>query len=145
MDSVCGPAPKCGGLPHSDILGSKRVCRSPRLFAAYHVLHRLPVPRHPPCALSSLTTEIMELSFGESKPKKGLDTLELPTINTFYLCNCQRTPGSARDRALKSTDPRKGIPHRLQASRLTYASASLQPTTNFQLLTSNFSLLTSHF
>ena len=29
------------GLPHSDICGSIRVCRSPQLFAAYHVLLRL--------------------------------------------------------------------------------------------------------
>src|SRR5262244_3688700 len=43
------------GFPHSDISGSKCVCHSPELFAAYHVLHRLLVPRHPPCALSSLT------------------------------------------------------------------------------------------
>jgi len=43
------------GFPHSDIPGSKPVCGSPRLIAAYHVLHRLLVPRHPPCALSSLT------------------------------------------------------------------------------------------
>ena len=39
------------GLPHSDIPGSMDICSSPRLFAAYHVLHRLSVPRHPPCAL----------------------------------------------------------------------------------------------
>ncbi len=43
------------GLPHSEILGSKVVCTSPRLIAAYHVLHRLPVPRHPPYALGNLT------------------------------------------------------------------------------------------
>jgi hypothetical protein len=43
------------GFPHSDIPGSKLVCSSPRLIAAYHVLHRLLVPRHPPCALSGLT------------------------------------------------------------------------------------------
>jgi hypothetical protein len=43
------------GFPHSDIPGSKLVCSSPRLIAAYRVLHRLLVPRHPPCALSSLT------------------------------------------------------------------------------------------
>ena len=43
------------GLPHSEIPGSKDVCSSPRLFAAYHVFHRLPVPRHSPCALYSLT------------------------------------------------------------------------------------------
>ena len=40
------------GFPHSDIRGSKGVCPSPRLFAACRVLRRLPVPRHPPCALS---------------------------------------------------------------------------------------------
>ena len=44
-----------GGFPHSEIPGSKPVCGSPRLIAAYHVLHRLPMPRHPPSALSSLT------------------------------------------------------------------------------------------
>ena len=42
------------GFPHSDISGSTPVCGSPKLFAAYHVLLRLPSPRHPPCALSSL-------------------------------------------------------------------------------------------
>ena len=39
------------GLPHSDISGSKVVCTSPKLFAAYHVLHSLLEPRHPPFAL----------------------------------------------------------------------------------------------
>ena len=31
------------------------ICSSPQLFAAYHVLLRLLVPRHSPYALSSLT------------------------------------------------------------------------------------------
>ena len=44
------------GFPHSEISGSKDICSSPKLFAAYHVFHRLLVPRHPPCALSSLTS-----------------------------------------------------------------------------------------
>ena len=39
------------GFPHSDICGSRDMCSSPQLFAACHVLHRLSVPRHPPCAL----------------------------------------------------------------------------------------------
>ena len=43
------------GFPHSDICGSMDICSSPQLFAAYHVFHRLLVPRHPPCALSCLT------------------------------------------------------------------------------------------
>ena len=50
MTGVC-PA----GFPHSDISGSMDICSSPKLFAAYHVFHRLLVPRHPPCALISLT------------------------------------------------------------------------------------------
>ena len=40
------------GLPHSDIHGSKVICTSPQLFAAYHVLLRLREPRHPPFALA---------------------------------------------------------------------------------------------
>ena len=43
------------GLLHSDIHGSMPACGSPWLFAARCVLHRLPVPRHSPCALCSLT------------------------------------------------------------------------------------------
>ena len=44
------------GFPHSDICGSMDICSSPQLFAAYHVFHRLSVPRHPPCALFCLTS-----------------------------------------------------------------------------------------
>ena len=47
---------------HSDIPGSKFDCNSPRLFAAYHVLLRLSMPRHPSCALSSLTTRKIKIS-----------------------------------------------------------------------------------
>ena len=43
------------GLPHSDIFGSLCICHSPKLFAAYHVFHRLLVPRHSPYALFSLS------------------------------------------------------------------------------------------
>ena len=50
MTEVCS-----AGFPHSDISGSMDICSSPKLFAAYHVFHRLLVPRHPPCALLRLT------------------------------------------------------------------------------------------
>jgi hypothetical protein len=43
------------GFPHSEICGSKLICSSPQLIAACHVLHRLLMPRHSPCALISLT------------------------------------------------------------------------------------------
>ena len=44
------------GFPHSEICGSKCVCHSPQLIAACHVLLRLLMPRHSPCALISLTS-----------------------------------------------------------------------------------------
>ena len=54
MTEVCS-----AGFPHSDISGSMDICSSPKLFAAYHVFHRLLVPRHPPCALSSITNSLL--------------------------------------------------------------------------------------
>ena len=53
MTEVCS-----AGFPHSDISGSMDICSSPKLFAAYHVFHRLLVPRHPPYALSSITNKL---------------------------------------------------------------------------------------
>ena len=40
------------GLSHSEIAGSRVICTYPALIAAYHVLHRLREPRHPPDALT---------------------------------------------------------------------------------------------
>ena len=64
---------KRAGLPHSEIAGSKCICHSPTLIAAYHVLHRLPVPRHPSCALSSLTTKVNfdEVAYSHAAARKA--------------------------------------------------------------------------
>ena len=43
------------GFPHSDIHGSRAAFASPWLFVDRYVLRRLPMPRHSPCALISLT------------------------------------------------------------------------------------------
>ena len=60
------------GFPHSDIPGSRPVCGFPRLFAAYHVLHRLLAPRHPPYALSSLTIKLTQhVAFALRCPATG--------------------------------------------------------------------------
>ena len=50
------------GFPHSDICGSTLICSSPQLFAACHVLLRLPMPRHSPCALFRLNSFVYALS-----------------------------------------------------------------------------------
>ena len=70
-------------LSHSDILGSSLVCKSPRLFAAYHVLRRLQEPRHPPYALSYFLTPICRLLSAYSfisYPQSCQRTLSLPTV-----------------------------------------------------------------
>jgi hypothetical protein len=61
------------GLSHSEISGSKPVSGSPKLFAAVHVLHRLSSPRHPPCALCSLTVPLRHAS--RLRPESEDDTL----------------------------------------------------------------------
>ena len=50
-------------FPHSDSHGSRFICNSPWIFAAYHVLLRLSVPRHSPYALCSLTSLTIVKSF----------------------------------------------------------------------------------
>ena len=55
---VCTTKVCLARFPHSEIHGSGLICSSPWLFAAYHVFHRLSVPRHPPCALFSLTNNL---------------------------------------------------------------------------------------
>jgi hypothetical protein len=59
-------------LPHSEISGSKRICRSPKLIAAYHVLHRLLAPRHPLCALKSLIPCLKSAVKRRVRPKPPL-------------------------------------------------------------------------
>ena len=72
-------------FPHSDICGLSDICSSPQLFAACHVLLRLPVPRHPPCALFCLTSFLMysvTLAFLFSNGFTFLLVLPL----SFYFC-----------------------------------------------------------
>ena len=75
LRSVSGLQP--AGLSHSEILGSKVICTYPRLNAAYHVLHRLQEPRHPPYALSYLLTVPISLRAVSA---------ESCTFGKFYLC-----------------------------------------------------------
>jgi hypothetical protein len=49
------------GFPHSEICGSRLICSSPQLIAACHVLLRLLLPRHSPCALFYLTLRLSRI------------------------------------------------------------------------------------
>ena len=46
------------GFPHSETPGSKLTYSSPGNIGVSPVLHRLLVPRHPPCALNNLTYQL---------------------------------------------------------------------------------------
>ena len=84
-------------FPHSEISGSLAMCAYPKLIAAYHVLHRLLMPRHSPCALCSLTYLVI---FYQNYYNSDL-TKNSICKNTFFLgllyqqfifiCNFQRT------------------------------------------------------
>ena len=71
------------GFPHSDIHGSLNICFSPWLFAAYHVFRRLLVPRHPPCALSSLTYRFGVRVCSHKSYVRSVGRLGLGSFNVF--------------------------------------------------------------
>ena len=81
------------GFPHSDICGSMCICHSPQLFAAYHVFHRLSVPRHPPCALFSLTNNLKAVLIG------------LPTAEVYF-----PLPEERLDLICEAKDTKKALP-----------------------------------
>ena len=72
------------GFPHSEISGSTVICTSPKLIAACHVLHRLLMPRHSPCALSSLTL----LSVCTERSRSGSQAFELCRLRVLRNCLC---------------------------------------------------------
>ena len=85
----------CGGFPHSEISGSTLICSSPKLIAAYHVLHRLLMPRHSPCALLCLTfvggsLRLLGSNFKSWSNKIGSLTFELCRLIWKTLLSIQR-------------------------------------------------------
>ena len=62
------------------------MCSSPKLFAAYHVFHRLSVPRHPPCALLCLTSLVPPSPSG----KEGC----LPSALAYAAVGCMSSHAS---------------------------------------------------
>jgi hypothetical protein len=63
---------RSGGLPHSEIHGSKPARGSPWLIATCCVLHRLSVPRHPPDALQTLDLNSTNAPRAGESPQRNL-------------------------------------------------------------------------
>ena len=79
------------------------VCSSPGLIAAYHVLHRLLAPRHPPYTLSNLTALI---PLPESTPVS-----QEPTRLTASSRAVLRTTSTSMARKLYNNSSRHTFPH----------------------------------
>ena len=71
--------PGCPIRKSSDIM---LVCSSPKLIAAYHVLHRLSDPRHPPCALNCFKNLVLVYCY---------TNICYSFFTTYYFPICQRT------------------------------------------------------
>jgi|GEM_PF-2781062 hypothetical protein len=69
------------GLPHSGIPGSKVVCTSPGLIAAYHALHRQLSPRHPLYALNCLATKFLNC-------QRTFFRWEISILSLFSIVKC---------------------------------------------------------
>jgi hypothetical protein len=123
------------GFPHSEIPGSKLVCSCPRLIAACHVLRRLLAPRHPPCALSSLTGKFRSypLVLGESalaailrpggypeREESRLLDSQSSVVKDLVVATFHREGGSARSR-----DTRTGGDNRDRTGNLRLAKPAL--------------------
>ena len=83
---TAGPALPEPGFPIQRSPGQSLFGSYPKLIAAFHVFHRLPTPRHPPCTLSCLTT--LDLS-------TEVVLLCKEGVNHFPQFNFQRAGGRA--------------------------------------------------
>ena len=103
------------GLSHSEIRGSKVICTYPQLIAAYHVLHRLREPRHPPCALTyflSYRSRMVDiyfqlltlLFFGHIMSKNGvsINNYKLIIKTEWRITDSNRWPPACKAGALAS-------------------------------------------
>ena len=103
FSSSRSPPDKIGvkGLSHSEIHGSTLFCSSPWLIAALHVLHRLCMPRHPPCALSNF------MYTRRSRPKRSRPAATHTRAYTpsYFMCciSLAKKPAHATDALLYST------------------------------------------
>ena len=76
-------------FPHSEISGSLAMCAYPKLIAAYHVLHRLLMPRHSPCALCSLTYLVKIFQSFAFNITKNISWLTSQYVLKLYIIHVQ--------------------------------------------------------
>src|SRR4051794_18728457 len=99
MDSAGGNAVLTAlGFPIRESADHWLFSASPRLIAAVHALHRLLVPRHPPCALPILTVIIAagitnDGRDGDTRSHPSCEECFVGMIVQFSRSASRRTPG----------------------------------------------------
>src|ERR671910_1763670 len=98
MYSTCGNAALPAlGFPIRESADHRLFSAYPRLIAAVHALHRLQVPRHPPCALLILTV----ITHSDSASKRAVIPVSLAKLCRFQ-GPCKEGAGGTRRRSLKT-------------------------------------------
>ena len=138
-------------MPHSDIPGSKPAGGSPGLFAAIHVLHRLLVPRHPPCALASSASRSLDHtkpagSTFSKKTQKSKNLLfrlsacvSVPRLSLMpaqLLFNSSGAGSSPREAQKKARRPSSHSGHRKSSATYAIGDSSLRMIRLSSVLTS---------
>ena len=86
------------GFPIRKSSDQRSVDSSPRHIAASHVLHRLSMPRHPPCALKHLRTQkpLLKLHIFDEHAPRG-QRIRLDARNHYSILKYHTPPPRWRD------------------------------------------------
>jgi hypothetical protein len=134
---VTGALPPVG-FPIRKSPGQSLFSGSPRLIAAYRVLHRLPLPRHPPYALSSLT--IKKTVNQSILPVRTLSFDIVPTTNLYAIVKELRTTNLGGGERVRTDDPLRA---RQVLSQLSYTPKNLVGLDGLEPSTSRLSVVCS--
>jgi hypothetical protein len=97
------------GFPIRKSSDHSSVDSSPRLIAASYVLHRLLVPRHPPCALKNLATKMLAstVQFSNNNPNTNPTPPQTPEkpLKPFDGELARRKKQTTRERTFRPTPP----------------------------------------
>ena len=96
------------GFPIRTSSDHSSVDSSPRPIAASHVLHRLLMPRHPPCALDNLTNTHIKKSRHKCAQKQKM------LASTVQFSTTTRTSAQPRQPAKRALPVQRGCPLRTQ-------------------------------
>ena len=122
-------------FPHSEISGSLAMCAYPKLIAAYHVLHRLLMPRHSPCALCSLTYLVKIFQSFAFNITKNISWLTSQYVLKLYIIHVQFSKNKIYSYKLSITTSTSSLCY----SRISYAPLLIRRF--LVLLTSNSKLI----